>query len=66
MQCLVAGRDAAKFPTSSTAGQHDFIASPELFIGQLSAGKHEMQFITSPGTWGVDFDEFAIFTRDSK
>jgi hypothetical protein len=65
VQVFVDGQIAAKFPTLSTAGQHDFIASPELFIGQLSAGQHEIQFITSPGTWGVDFDEFTIFTRDS-
>jgi hypothetical protein len=63
IRILVDGEAAAQFPTLSTEGRPDFITSPELFIGPLRAGDHEIRFITSPGTWGVEIDKFAIFTR---
>ena len=63
IQVLVDGEIAAKLPTSSTEGWNDFITSPELFIGPLSKGEHEIRLITSSGTEGVNLDKFAIFTR---
>jgi hypothetical protein len=63
IRILVDGEAAAQFPTLSTEGRQDFITSPELFIGPLRAGDHEIRFITSPGTGGVEIDKFAIFTR---
>jgi len=63
IRILVDGEAAAQFPTLSTEGRPDFITSPELFIGPMSAGEHEIRVITSPGTWGVEIDKLAIFTR---
>jgi hypothetical protein len=63
IRILVDGEAAAKFPTLSTEGRNDFITSPELFIGPMSAGEHEIRVITSPCTWGVEIDKFTIFAR---
>jgi hypothetical protein len=63
IQIFIDGEAAGKFPTLSTEGRKDFITSPELFIGPLRVGEHEIRVITSPGAWGVEIDKFVIFSR---
>ncbi|OQA25433.1 MAG: hypothetical protein BWY59_01785 [Verrucomicrobia bacterium ADurb.Bin345] len=53
----------AKFPTLSTGSWDLFRDSQELYIGDLAAGTHTIELRCSDETWGLDVDEFELYTK---
>ena len=53
----------ARFPTLSTHSWDSFTNSQEIYIGNLTAGSHTFAFRCSEETWGLDLDEFELYTK---
>ena len=62
LRVFVDGQIKARFPTMDTGTWDDFGNSAELYMGDLTAGVHTVRFQCSEETWGLDVDEFEIYT----
>jgi uncharacterized membrane protein len=58
----VDGQRRVCFPSESTGGWSVFSNSYVLFLGVLTAGWHDVEFISDNDTWGVDLDRFTIYS----
>jgi len=54
----------AKFPTESTGAWDTFTNSYMLYLGALTGGWHEVEFVSDNATWGMDLDEFEIYSLE--
>ena len=52
----------ARFPSTYTGGWHYFTNGAPLYLGALNAGEHEIELSIWNGNYGVDLDEFELFT----
>lgn len=55
-----------QFPTLDTGTWTDFQNSPPLYLGALPAGTNLITITASLETFGVDIDEFEIYTYDNR
>lgn len=58
----VDGALRAKLASEDTGWWDDFRDSPQIFLGALTAGTHEVRIGSFPATWGVDIDEIEIYS----
>lgn len=65
VQIFVDNQLRAKFPSESTGGWDSFRDAYPIFLGALTSGTHEVKFTASQETWGVDLDEFEIYSYDN-
>ncbi|NCC52565.1 MAG: hypothetical protein EOM20_15290 [Spartobacteria bacterium] len=60
----VDGALTAKFPTESTGSWDTFVNSYMLYLGTLTGGWHEIEFVSDNATWGADLVEFEIYSLE--
>ena len=49
--------------SGNTGGWDSFHETPELALGDIAAGDHEIKIVTGPLTFGVDIDQFELISR---
>jgi hypothetical protein len=63
VEIYVDGLKAAQFPTEHTGGWNEFTDSADIYIGNLAAGTHQVEFVGAAETYGMDIDKFEIYTN---
>ncbi|HPF99566.1 MAG TPA: carbohydrate-binding protein [Kiritimatiellia bacterium] len=61
VQIYIDGGLRGKFPSEDTGVWSDYADSPVFFLGTITSGVHEVRFVSTLETWGVDIDEFEIY-----
>ena len=61
LQVFIDGALRCKFPTEDTGFWVSYTDSPMLFLGTVTSGTHEVRFVSTLETWGVDIDEFEVY-----
>ncbi len=63
LKVFVDGEPKARFPSLDTGWWDNFTNAWELYMGDLTPGVHTVKLTCSAETWGIDVDEFELYTK---